>query len=125
MYCNYYPHLHTSINIFASPSTLCSPFTSPPRHHPIRRTRNPTNRRLHARRDITPIMRHMRPHQMPRTQRAIQTQFTGQHTRRNDARELARVVAGGCGVCAADAEKVEHGGLGLEDGAAADGADFD
>jgi hypothetical protein len=28
-------------------------------------------------------------------------------------------------VCAADAEEVEHGGLGLEDGAAAYGSDFD
>lgn len=62
---------------------------------------------------------------MPRTQRAIQTQFTGQHTRRNDARELARVVAWGFRVGAADAEEIEHGGLGLEDCAAADGADFD
>ena len=62
---------------------------------------------------------------MPRTQRAIQTQFTSKYTRGDDARELPCVVAWSGGMRAAHAEQVEHGGLGLEDGAAADCADFD
>jgi hypothetical protein len=59
------------------------------------------------------------------TQGTIETKFASEDARGNDARKLARVVAGRGGVCAANAEEVEHGGLGLEDSAAADGADFD
>ena len=70
-------------------------------------------------------MRHMRSNQMTRRQRSIQTQFTRQHSRGDDTRELSRVVARAFGVRAAHAQEVEAGGLGLEDGAAADGADFD
>lgn len=51
--------------------------------------------------------------------------FTRQDTSSNNAGELARVVAGVGGVGAAHAEEVEHCCLGLEDGAAAEGADFD
>ena len=70
-------------------------------------------------------MRHMRLHQMARRQRRTQRQFARKHTSSNDASELARVVAGVSGMGAAHAQQVEHGGLRLEDGAAADGADFD
>lgn len=70
-------------------------------------------------------MRHVRFNEMASAEGAVEREFAGKDTRSNDAGELARVVAGGSGVSAADAEEVEHGGLGLEDGAAADGADFD
>jgi hypothetical protein len=108
-----------------SPSTL--------RHHALAPTqwhRTPSNRRLRARRgrptrNITPVVRHVRFDKVARAQGAVEGQFTGQDARGNDARELARVVAGRGLVGAAHAEQVEHGGLGLEDGAAANGADFD
>lgn len=70
-------------------------------------------------------MRHMALDEMTRRKRGAEGQFTSQDTSSDDARELARVVAGVGGVGAADAEEVEHCGLGLEDGAAAEGADFD
>jgi hypothetical protein len=67
----------------------------------------------------------MRFDQMARTQRGVERKFAGEDTSSDDTRELARVVAWGGGVSAAHAEEVEHSGLGLEDGAAANGADFD
>jgi hypothetical protein len=70
-------------------------------------------------------VRHVRFDQMTRTQRGVERKFAGEDTSGDDTRELARVVAWGGGVSAAHAEEVEHGGLGLEDGAAANGADFD
>jgi hypothetical protein len=70
-------------------------------------------------------MRHMCLNKMARTQSAVERQFTCKHTRSNNTGELARVVAWSGGVCAAHAEEVEHGGLGLKDGATAYGADFD
>jgi hypothetical protein len=70
-------------------------------------------------------MRHVRLDEMARAQRGIQTELACEDAGGDDARELTRVVAR-CGwVGAADAEEVEHGGLGLEDGAATDGANFD
>lgn len=69
-------------------------------------------------------MRHMRLNQMSRLQRGIQTQLSRQHTRRDNPREFPRVVARVRGMRATDAEEVEHSGLGLEDRAAAYGADF-
>lgn len=70
-------------------------------------------------------MRHMALHQMTRREGRAEGQLTGQDTSGDDTRELARVVARVGGVGATDAEEVEHCGLGLEDGAAAEGADFD
>ncbi len=70
-------------------------------------------------------MRHMRFHQMPRRERRAQTQFPRQHSRRHNTGQLLRIGARGRGVRAPDAQEVEHGGLGLEDRAAAYGADFD
>jgi hypothetical protein len=54
-----------------------------------------------------------------------QTQFSGEDAGGDDPGELLGVGAGRGGVGTADAEEVEHGGLGFEHGAAADGADFD
>jgi hypothetical protein len=65
---------------------------------------------------------------MARTQRRVQTQFTSKHTRGNDTRELARIphlITWRCGMRAPYTQEVEHGGLGLEDCATADGTDFD
>ena len=54
-----------------------------------------------------------------------ETQFAGEHGRSHDTGQATRVLAGIGGVGATDAKHVEHAGLCLEDGAAADGADFD
>ena len=70
-------------------------------------------------------MRHMGLDQMARSQGAAKTQLTRQHAGGNDASELTSVVARVSGVSAFDTEEIEHGLLGFEDGAAADGADFD
>ena len=56
---------------------------------------------------------------------AVEGEFACEDAGGDDAGELAGVVAGGFLVGAADAQEVEHGGLGLEDCAAADCADFD
>lgn len=61
---------------------------------------------------------------MTGSKRSVQAQLTGQDRGRDDAGELAGVVTWVSRVRAANAEKIQHGGLGLEDGAAADGADF-
>ena len=67
----------------------------------------------------------MRTDEMSRRQRTDQRQFT-RHTRRCDnARELLCVMSGVGRVCAFDAEHLEDGALGCEDGPTADGADFD
>lgn len=70
-------------------------------------------------------MTHVRLHQVSGREGRAERQFARQDAGGDDARELARVVARLAGVGAAHAEQVEHGGLGLEDGAAAYGADFD
>lgn len=70
-------------------------------------------------------MLHMGPDKVTRGKRAAETQLARQHAGGDNAREAAGVLAGAGGVRAADAEHVEHGGLGLQDGAAAEGADFD
>jgi hypothetical protein len=62
---------------------------------------------------------------MAGTKGAIKGEFTGQDTGGDDAGKKASIIAWGSGMSAADAEKVEHGGLGLEDSATAYGADFD
>jgi hypothetical protein len=58
-------------------------------------------------------MRHVRFHEMTRTQRTVERQFTRQDTSSDNAGEQARVVTRRGGVGAADAEEVKHGGLGL------------
>lgn len=70
-------------------------------------------------------MRHVGFDQVAGGEGGAQGQFAGEDTRGDDFGELLGVGARGGGVGAADAEEVEHSGLGLEDGAAADGADFD
>jgi hypothetical protein len=70
-------------------------------------------------------VRHVSFDEMTCRERGAETELAGQHGGAHDARQLAGVLAGVGGVGAADAEEVEHAGLGFEDGAAADGADFD
>ena len=70
-------------------------------------------------------MGHVRLDKVPGRQGRAERELASQYAGRDDTRELLGVFAGRGGVGAADAEEVEHGGLGFEDGAAADGADFD
>ena len=70
-------------------------------------------------------MRHMCFDKVPRGQGAAEAEFARQDGRGDDTSELAGVGAGVVGVRAFDAEEVEHGHLGFENGAAAYGADFD
>jgi hypothetical protein len=138
-HCTEYKHLEIFTLLLFKDISIISYYISPVlfpstlRHHTLAPTQwhRPTrNRRLRARRgrptrNITPVVRHVRFDKVARAQGAVEGQFTGQDARGNDARELARVVAGRGLVGAAHAEQVEHGGLGLEDGATANGADFD
>lgn len=59
------------------------------------------------------------------SQSTAETEFASQNGCRDDAGELAGVVARVAWVWAFHAEEVEHGHLRFEDCAAADGADFD
>ncbi len=70
-------------------------------------------------------MAHVCLHQMASSQRRAQRQFAGENPGSDNTSKLARVISWISGMSAADAEEVEHSSLGLEDGAAADGADFD
>ena len=70
-------------------------------------------------------MRHVRLHQVSRSKSRAKRQLTGEDAGGDDFGELTRVRARFGHVCATHAEEVEHGCLGLENGAAADGADFD
>lgn len=63
-------------------------------------------------------------HQMTCRQCTTQREFTGKNTSSNDASEFACVVARVCGMRAADTKHIKTCGLGLENGAAAEGADF-
>lgn len=93
------------------------------------------NKRLHCHTDwrrtpqggwhLTPIVRHMRLHQMSRCQRRAETQFPSQDCRAHDPCQFAGVFPRRGGVRAADTEEVEHAGLCFEDGAPADRANFD
>lgn len=62
---------------------------------------------------------------MSSSQGRAQREFSSKHTSADYSRELAGVVSWIRWVRTAHAEEVEHGGLGLEDCAAAEGADFD
>lgn len=73
---------------------------------------------------VTPVVCHVRLDEMTRTQRTIQTEFTRKHTCGNDAGKLPCIVTRGGWVSATHAEEVKHGGLGLENGATANGANF-
>lgn len=79
----------------------------------------------HRRRGLTAIMRHMGLDQMTGGEGGAEAQFAGKHGGAHDAGQFAGVFAGRGRVGAAHAEEVEHAGLRFQDGAAADGADFD
>jgi hypothetical protein len=52
-------------------------------------------------------------------------QLTGQNGGRDDASQPPGVLAGAGGVRTTDTEHVEHGSLGIENGAAAESTDFE
>lgn len=70
-------------------------------------------------------MRHVRLDQVASRERRAQRQLTSQHSGGDDAGEKASVLAGSDGVGATHTKYVKHGGLRLENGATAQGADFD
>ena len=70
-------------------------------------------------------MGHMRLDQMARRERAAKAQLAREDAGGHDASELLGIVTGIGGMSASNAEEVEHCTLRLEDGAAANGADFD
>lgn len=67
-------------------------------------------------------MGHVGPDEVTGREGTAQRELAGQGGGGNDARETAGVFTGVGGVGAADAEHLEHGGLRLQDGAAAEGA---
>jgi hypothetical protein len=69
-------------------------------------------------------MRHVGTDQMTSRQGAAERQLAGQNGGSHDAGQASGVLAWAGRVRATDAKHVEHGGLGLEDGAAAEGADL-
>lgn len=75
--------------------------------------------------DCASVVRHVGLDEVACAEGAVEREFSCEDAGANDAGELARVVAGCFLVGAAHAEEVKHGGLRLEDCAAANGADFD
>lgn len=73
----------------------------------------------------TAVVLHMRADEMAGSESTAQGQLTSEDGGGDNTGETARVVTRARRVSAADAEEVEHGGLGLEDGAAAESTDFE
>lgn len=69
-------------------------------------------------------MSHVCFHQVTSGQGRAQREFTSEGSRTDDTGETTGVVTGVSGVRATDTKEVEHSRLRLEDGAAAEGADF-
>ena len=67
----------------------------------------------------------MRLDEMACRQGTTEGKLSSENGGTDDAGETAGVVAGVGGVRALDAEHVKHGTLGFEDGAAAEGTDFE
>lgn len=70
-------------------------------------------------------MRHVGSDQVSGGEGGAEGEFAGEDAGGDDSGETAGVIAWVGWVGPADAEKVEAGGLGFEDCAATDGADFD
>ena len=66
----------------------------------------------------------MRPDKMTSAQSAVERQLSSENASTDDAGKLACVVTRNLLVRAANAEKVQHSGLGLKDCTAANGADL-
>lgn len=71
------------------------------------------------------VVGHVRLDEVAGGEGRAERKFAGEDACGDDLGELLGVLAGSGGVGAAHAEEVEHGCLGLEDRAAANGADFD
>ena len=74
--------------------------------------------------NVAPVVCHVCFDQVTGAQSTVEGQFSRKDTGGDDAGELARVVTRGGWVSASYAKKVEHGGLGLEDGSTAKCTDF-
>lgn len=85
------------------------------------RTLRSAGRRRRRRRTV---MAHMRLDEMARREGRAEGEFTREDGGADDASELLGVGTGARGMWASYAEEVEHRGLGFEDSASADGADF-
>jgi len=70
-------------------------------------------------------MLHMSPYKMAGSLRTTQRKLASQSRGGNDARQPPCVVTWVGGVRAANTKHLEHGGLGFQDGSAAEGADFE
>lgn len=69
-------------------------------------------------------MRHVRSDEMASTQRSVERQLSSKDASGDYASELPGVVAGRGRMGSTHAKEVKHRGLGFENGAAADCADF-
>ena len=69
-------------------------------------------------------MGHVCADKMASSQSTAKTEFSGKDTGSYDASQLASIVARIRRVCASYTKEIETGALGLEDGATANGADF-
>lgn len=69
-------------------------------------------------------MSHVRADKVAGGKGCAETEFTGEDGGGHDTGEASGVVTGAGWVSATDTEEVKHGSLSLEDGAAADSADF-
>lgn len=69
-------------------------------------------------------MRHVSLDQVAGGEGAAERQLTRKHGCRNDASKAAGVIAWVGGVGSSDAEQLQHGPLGVEDGATAKSTDF-
>ena len=72
----------------------------------------------------TPVVSHVRLHQMSGCQSTTQAQLSGQDSRANDSSQPPCILARCGGVRTTHSEHVEHGRLSFENGTATDGADF-
>lgn len=71
------------------------------------------------------VVLHVRADEMAGSKSTAQGQLTSENGGGDNTGETARVVTRARRVSAANAEEVEHGGLGLEDGATAESTDFE
>lgn len=69
-------------------------------------------------------MRHVSLDQVAGSKGTAEGQFTSQDCRGNDAGKAAGVVARVGGVRSSDTEQLQHGALGVQDGATTESADF-
>lgn len=118
--------IHADLRVLLTPRNRSAIRGRSLRPIPSRRSRRRSrSARRRRRRDGASVVRHVCLDEMACTQRAVERQFSCEDTSADDAGQLACVVAGCFLMRAAYPQKVEHGGLRLQDCAAADSANFD